>query len=542
VKFASLTISVFVGLFVLMTGQVYSLPSDTVVIAQLASGGSGSGTASQEYILLYNFSADDINVTNWCLNYSSSANDPNAVGATKKELACVVPPDDQTELWVTSGGYISFTTDEFDLANVGFVSDFGFSTGVAGPGGHVWLTDAQGLVIDLIGWGSAVAPEGIAADEHMSGEVLSRDLTVDIVDTDVNLADFSSQPILSPVLSGLYEKAVVVDVCPNIEGIQLEFPSGFLADVNGDCIPDFCPNIDGLQVESPAGYEKLEGEEDCTLIPLEDAVLLITELLPNAPSFDKGLEFIEIFNTNSVPVDLVGYTLQLGLSFSKEFSFVGGVIQPGEYLTFSDLDTGIVLPNTASTSVRLVAPAGNVVSETGVYSNANDNVSWAIVSDIWIYTNQITPGSANKPFLEPAVNEVLGITSVLAPCPAGKFRNPATNRCKNIVSAVSQLTPCAADQSRNPATNRCKKISSSTSSLVPCKEGQERNPTTNRCRNVATLGGSSELSSVTDVAVESSEGQLNWPIILLSIGGTLAYMAYEWRFELRSRLLSYRTQ
>jgi len=497
-------------------------------------------------------------VTGWCVEYISST------GLTTTELACVDPPDDSSELWLTAGGYLSFATTEFEAVNTGFSADFTFAKKLSNTAGHIKLIDSQKQEIDRLGWGNAVSPEGFAADVHNTGEVMSRDLLASEIDTNVNLADFSSQPILSPIESGLYEKEILIDVCPNIDGLQLEFPDGLLADENGDCVPDVCPNIDGLQVKIPADYEKLDGEDDCTLIPLEDATLIITELLPNAPSFDKGLEFIEIFNPNSFPVDLVGYTLQLGLSFSKEFTFVDSIIQPDEYLTFSDIETGIVLPNTTASSIRLIAPAGNVVSETGVYSNAGDDVSWAIVSDVWIYTNQITPGSANKPYLEPAVDEVLGVTSVLAPCPAGKVRNPATNRCKNVVSAVSQLTlcaanqfrnpatnrcknivstvsqliPCAADQFRNPATNRCKKITSSSSSLVPCKEGQERNPETNRCRNVVVLGANDDsgLGSVTDIVVQSSEGQLNWPIIFASILGTLGYMVYEWRTELLFKL------
>jgi len=462
-------------------------------------------------------------------------------------------------------GLSALQPHNFLVVNPDFKSDFEFGSGFKDSGGHLQLTDPLGQEIDRLGWGGAVNPEKIASDVQAAGFVLSRDFEAENVDTDVNLVDFSSKLIQSPIISGLYEKEILVDMFPDIDGLQTVLPEGFLQDEAGDCMLDFCPNLDGLQLVAPDGYEKLETEEDCTLIPLEDSPLLVTELLVNAPSFDKGLEFIEIFNPNDTPIELAGYKIQLGLSFSKEYIFKEGVINPGEYLTFSDIDTGIVLPNTTASSIRLIAPAGNVVGETGVYSNAGDDVSWALVNDVWIFTNQITPGSANKPYLEPAVDETLGVTSVLAPCSAGKFRNPETNRCKNIQPAVSQLVPCAtnqfrnpetnrcknispvtsslvpcaADQFRNPATNRCKSISTASSSLVPCKEGQERNPEINRCRNVAVLGTTNDngLGNVTDIAVQSSEGQLNWPIILLSIGGTLSYMAYEWRFEIHNKII-----
>jgi hypothetical protein len=519
------------------TSQASALPSENIVILQLQAFGDGSRADSsyEEFILLYNSSNEDVNVTDWCIEYASST------GATITELACIKAPNIATELYLEAGGYVSFATSEFVLGNPGFVSDFTFIRKLSNSSGHVWLLDSSNNEVDRIGWGGAIYPEGFAVSVHNDGEVLSRDLLALEIDTNVNSVDFSSQFILNPVISGLYEQNVLVDLCTNIEGLQFEIPSGYLQDGPKNCYKDFCPNLDGLQIGAPSGYFKLEGEEDCELVPLEDSVLFVTELLANAPSYDTGQEFIELYNPNSKAIELKGYRLQLGLSFSKEYVFVSGVIKPGEYLFFSDIVTGIVLPNSSSASVRLVAPAGNTVSETAVYSNSNDNVSWALVSDVWIYTNQITPGSANKPYLEPVVEDVEGVTSVLAPCPAGKYRNPETNRCKSFENAVAQLVPCGEDEYRNPETNRCNKIISS-SSLEPCPEGQERNPETNRCRKVSILGSTTELSTVTDLVVESSEGQLNWPIILASVGGTIFYMLYEWRNELRQRFSHVRAQ
>jgi hypothetical protein len=53
----------------------------------------------------------------------------------------------------------------------------------------------------------------------------------------------------------------------------------------------------------------------------------------------------------------------------------------------------------------------------------------------------------------------------LKPCPPGKERNPATNRCRKIQTVSTpkkpkkpQLKPCPVGKERNPATNRCRKI------------------------------------------------------------------------------------
>ncbi len=491
-------------------------------------------------------------MTNWCIKYYSSADNLGF-------QSCVAPPDTQTKLLIPSGGIISFTSQSFIDEHPGFSPDVIMSGGMASGSGHVRLHDAADTVIDTVGWGAAANPETFAASAHAAGEVLTRDLSSLAVDTDSNVADFSSGVLLNPIPQSLFEEVIIVDVCGNIDEVQAEPPEGMLVDENGDCFVDVCPLIDGLQIAVPDGYEINENDQ-CVVLPLEDATLFITELYPNAPSVDDGQEFIELYNPNDRDISLAGYELQLGPSFTKTFVFAGGSLASDEYRAFSDSETGIVLPNSTGQKLRLVSPAGEVVSESELYSNAQDDESWSLIEDQWIWTNQITSNAANKPYLAPAVNEVDGVTSVLAPCPAGKFRNPATNRCKNIESAVSQLAPCDEGEERNPETNRCRKVGGSASSLTPCKPGHERNPETNRCRSVS--GSSSDLKpceddeernpdtnrcrkisavltsadgSVTDLSVQQTEGQLNWPLI----GGTLlltsGYMVYEWRRELQQR-------
>lgn len=518
--------TLFSTVFTLYTPKVAAI-SDSIVIFQVQTGGAGSGTATQELVLLYNGSDIDIDVTNWCIEYSSASDNPGF-------NACIESPNEATQLWMPTESFISFATAEFVSVNPTFIPDFTMSGGMSGTSGHVRLYDAEQDEIDRLGWGAAVSPEGLAASAHSSGEVLSRDIDAKSIDTDVNIVDFSSQPLLSPIMSELYELEIEIDVCLNIDGIQTQVPVGLLADNVDNCYEDFCPNLDGLQLVAPAGYEKPIGFSTCEEIPLEDRTLFITELLPNPPSYDSGAEFIEIYNPHSEKISLNGYKIEVGPSYSKSYTFSGGYILAGEYLILIDSITNITLPNSSGVKLRLISPAGSVVSDTEIYSNANDDVSWALVDDQWIYTNQITPGAPNKPYLEPAVEEVQGQTTVYAPCPAGKYRNPETNRCRNIETAVSQLKPCDDDEYRNPETNRCKKIANAASSLKPCDPGEERNPETNRCRKVSTLAVNDidELPTITDAPVQQTSGSINWGIIGIAVFSTLGYMLYEWRSEL----------
>lgn len=519
---AYLFVCTFLSVFELGSKPAHAI-SENVVIYQVQTGGAGTGTATQEIIILYN-PGTDINISNWCIGYSSASDNAGF-------KPCITPPA-QTELWLASGNMLSMATQEFVDANPGFTPDFLISGGMAATGGHLRIFDALNNEVDKVGWGGAVSPEGLAVSAHSSGLVLSRNLTNLQPDTDVNAVDFSSQLIVSPIVSGLFEVEVDVDICSNLEGVQADIPSGYVVTEDGECFEDVCPNIDELQQSVPDGYQ-INEEGACQQIVLESRVLFITEILPNPPSYDTDLEFIEVYNPNGEAIELNGYRIEVGPSFTKSFTFSDGVIQADSYMLIYDSVSGITLPNSSGVSLRIIAPTGNMVSESNVYSNADDDVSWALLDDQWIYTNQITPGAANKPYLESSVNEVEGTTTVYAPCPVGKYRNPETNRCRNIETAVSQLVPCDEDEYRNPETNRCRKASSATS-LGPCPEGQERNPETNRCRQVSVLAGSdeTELTTVTDVAVESTEGAVNWTVIVLTLLGTLGYMFYEWRSEL----------
>ncbi|MCA9346822.1 lamin tail domain-containing protein [Candidatus Saccharibacteria bacterium] len=503
--------------------------SENLVIYQVQTGGVGTGTSSQEIILLYNTSLQDVKIDNWCLQYSAGTN-----GLTFTKLVCFTPTDPTVETWLSSGGILSAATNEFVSVNPLFTPDYIFSAGLATTSGHVRLVDDVGAEVDRVGWGTARYPEGTASTLPASGQVLSRNLSSLNLDSDVNSTDFSSDSLETTIINGLYEQTVPVDLCLNIEGMQTEIPIGFLSDDSGDCYEDLCANIDGLQTALPEGYELVSG--NCNLIPLENRTVIINELYPDAPSYDTGQEFIELYNPNSSTVNLSGYRIQVGPNYTKEYILGDANLQAGGYTSFSDTETGIILPNTTGVSLRLVSPAGNVVSETPVYQNAKDTLSWALVTGQWIYTNQISRNAENRPYLEPAQDEVLGVTTVLAACPAGKYRNPETNRCRTIETAVSSLVPCDEDEYRNPDTNRCRKITTATSSsLTPCPEGQERNPDTNRCRKISTIPGVSDikvLSDFQDVPSNYRSNGANWVLLGFSVMASISYIIYEWRREL----------
>lgn len=454
------------------------------VIYQLQPG--ATGFTNKEYIAAYNNSGLPVEVTGWCLKYGASVSDTATLG-------CINPPDPQTKLWLASHGYLVAASSALAADYPGTAFDIILSSGsIASKDRYIRLVDAGGVEIDRLGWGTGT-PEGSAAANTTSPNVLQR-LNTDpftLQDTDNNQADFSQSSAAPVLTSGVYEETVLVDVCPNLAGLQTEVPAGYLQDGTGNCVYDACQNIEGLQTAVPEDYERADGI-NCTLIPSpppEDASLVITELLPNAGGVDEGKEFIELYNPNSRVVNLKNYELEL-VSDGDSYLLPDQMLAPGAYISFSDTQTRITLPNTIAT-LRLNAPAGNTVSTTN-YKSPADDMAWAMVGGAWQYTNQPTPGSANLASLSGGSgSSAESETTSLEACPAGKFRNPETNRCKNIENEEGALKPCAADQTRNPETNRCRSIFATADGLTPCQPGQTRNPETNRCRGSATTASSS---------------------------------------------------
>ena len=103
--------------------------------------------------------------------------------------------------------------------------------------------------------------------------------------------------------------------------------------------------------------------------------------------------------------------------------------------------------------------------------------------------------------------------------------------------AGATLEPCKEGQERNPLTNRCRSIASAVAELIPCDEGYERNPSTNRCRKVVTtavagVGGSTAENNQS--IVKNTGGQWSiwtWSLVAVGATGAIGYGVYEWRDE-----------
>ncbi len=274
-------------------------------------------------------------------------------------------------------------------------------------------------------------------------------------------------------------------------------------------------------------------------------------------------DYIKLHNPYGQAISLDDFALRTNSSSSSRtssntFSLDGIVIPAGGYQTVWQTDAGtrISLTNSGgyvwledTWGIQTYAPEVRYESA----GSAQQGFAWAQKDDSsWAWTGSPQPLGAN---VFPVV--LAATDNVLAECPAGKYRNPETNRCRTIEEAVNalaacpegqyrnpdtnrckattttasaSLTPCKEGQERNPATNRCRSIASAVAELIPCDEGYERNPATNRCRKSIPLTTAASVAQAAQ-APGANNNALPWVIGVAAVGA-LGYGLYEWRHEL----------
>lgn len=240
-------------------------------------------------------------------------------------------------------------------------------------------------------------------------------------------------------------------------------------------------------------------------LPAQVPVVQIVEILPNstdcAPSDTSLLcyDYIKLFNPSQHSVDVGNYRLRSDSSTSESSNAFHldqfPAVPAGGFLTVAFRDDGDPISLTDGGGYVWLEDAEGiqVYDDTTVqYPSAGSSTkvgwSWARANgDTWQWSSTPQPDSPNL-F---SVVSIPGIGSGgLSACPAGKYRNPETNRCRTIEDAINALAVCDEGQYRNPETNRCRKVASlASTTLTPCDPGEVRSTETNRCRKV-TSGGS----------------------------------------------------
>ena len=475
--FLGFVVSVVVLLSSVYVPPAYAASAD-VMITQIQAGGSGAAT--QEFIVLYNNSSDELDMAGWCLTHK------NAVA-----IACFSIEPGQSKYLPAYGHAVivsaafaaTFPSVHFSLVYVPLSQSSGSITGGSDT---ISLIDHNGI-IDSYNWTTSI-PGGMQFERHK----LSAEPSV-YVDTDTS-SDWS---ITTPSTIPPDETQLVttpVDVCPNVTGNQNAIPLGMEIDGTGGC-------------------------SDSLIIPLS-----ITELLPNAVGIDTGNEFIEFYNPNDFEVNLFGFLLSIGPQLNNSFSFPAGeYISAHSYKSFSNNQIPFTLLNTTA-KVVLTTSDGRTVSEIPDYIDPKEGASWALINEVWRYTHSPTPGAKNI-FM---FNNLSDDSMTILPCATNQYRSPDTNHCRLI--ATSNVAPCKDNQYRSEETNRCRTISVDAKIIVACSEGEERNATTNRCRKIVSAAAPAACKEGQERNLETNRCRtiVKMPTAEYAVPGTKAENTGNW--------------
>ncbi len=223
-------------------------PQNEIIISEVSPGSKDS--ASQEFIELYNNTANPIALKNWKLQYASSS---GTTWTTKVSWSST-----DTHIIQPNGYFLLATTDYLTE-----LADGTFASGLNASGGHVRLLGDGGALQDLIGWGSATAPLGQAASAPDAGQSLARPFDGGAMKiTNDNATDFAITSQLTPKTDNVISSPGGGDqrTYPSLEISELlPNPAAPQTDANDEFIELHNPNDTTVDL---TGYTLLTGSTD----------------------------------------------------------------------------------------------------------------------------------------------------------------------------------------------------------------------------------------------------------------------------------------
>lgn len=321
-----------------------------LVISEVQTGSAAS--ANEEFIELTNVTDQAVNVSDWRVEYFSASAADFSKPYRNFILHGVLPASEHYLL--ASKDYLSGSAND------------NFSPTLSGTAGVIRLVHGNDQA-DVLAWGKVAMKDTTSVPAPESGKSLQRkaDDKAKLLYTGDTFADFEQAD-------------------PSPQGTLL------LGDASEEEV-------------TPTQSTVLTGNSSSTPAVQSDSIVVssnspqITELLPNpaSPATDANDEFVELFNPFGDDIDLEGYKLQTGSTYSHSYTFKGSdIIAANSYEAFYVSQTNATLANSGG-QARLVSPAGQVVSETLAYGTADDGEAWAWNGSSWQWTTTPTPNAAN---------------------------------------------------------------------------------------------------------------------------------------------------
>lgn len=327
--------------------------SGNIIISEVKIKNDTAGY--DEYIELYNPTPESVALNTLYIGYLNSATP--AVGQIFSRYVIA-------EGLLEPGNYLLLAKNNTN-AHMPLSQISPFSS-LSDGSGTIQITDEAGVVLDQVSW-TATSPLAVNGVIYAPGTTASKSQSL----TRSRASDGTYQ-----IAPAVWEQSIPSPASSNL----LPFPP----EVN---VVDDVPLQGGTQLDTPDSSESQTADER----------VAITEVLPNpaAPQTDEADEYIELHNQSPEPINLKGYKLQSGNNFTYSYEFPEHNLEPDKYEAFMVSDTHLLLSNTSGKS-RLLNSQGQVIFQTESYNAAPAGQAWALIEDVWQWTDKPTPGSVNQ--------------------------------------------------------------------------------------------------------------------------------------------------
>lgn len=332
-----LIMKTFLFCFLILCCPIFAKPvfagSSDIVILEIMIGEDGA--ADNEYVKLFNSSEADIILDNFALKKKTQNGTESSLVSASKFKGVIK-------------AHGSFIIANPDYKN--FQSDLVYSSlsYYISADNTIILQDAEGKVLDKVGFGKAGDFENAPAIGIENGQVLTRRVEDGLyVDTDNNQADFELNSMQENAAQTATSTEMIVE-----EGSVSAGGSAYIS-------------------------------------PSKD--ILISEIFPDPAGSDSEKEFIELFNRGSDAIDLSGWRLGDSSGYEYELS---GTVYPKEYLVIYRKESRIAL-NNSKDEIKLFQPEKMKPLQTVKFEKAKEGESFNFYKNKFVWNKAVTPGKEN---------------------------------------------------------------------------------------------------------------------------------------------------
>lgn len=401
-----------------------SAESPTLIFSEIKVRNVTQGSSGfDEFIELYNSGKDPIVLNDYFIGYVNTPTPTVNQSFNKSVIA---------EGLLAGGESFVLAKNDVDL-NLPYAKKSPFDS-LSDGGGMLRITDRQDVIIDQFAWTSSanvvtpaiqlICSTSSAACNANRSQSFGRGKNLD-------KTYVLSEPTWQLGIPTPHSAQLLPTPVPEPEPEPTSTPQPTPAPVPTAPL-DPVPTPTAIPIDSTPAVGVVSPDPPSPNIVNPALPLQISELLPNPapPASDSTDEYIELYNPNDQSVDLVGYKLQTGNTFSYSHVFTTTSLGAREYKSFTVTETGTILSNSGG-QARLLDASGAVVAQTNTYDTANDGDAWALINGAWQWTTTPTPNAANElalPVLKVATTKLP--TTTKPPLAAKKAAIPKATTAK----------------------------------------------------------------------------------------------------------------